>query len=194
MNSNIVLGTLIGLTGITIISIGYTIGTYNRLVQFRQDINNMFSNLGSEYQRRADLFFNLAESVKGYAKFEKETLIKVIEARSGNFGKTPQEKLKNFKKLDGSFASMLGKLNVIFERYPNLKANEQYLKLMNEVRITEDRINIARTDFNGTVNEYNTVVKSFPSNFIANAFKFTLVNYYKNEANVEKAPKLNMGV
>jgi len=169
---------------------GWILGGYNVLVKGKQNIKTMFSNIKTEYQRRADLFYNLAEATKSYAKFEKDTLTQVIAMRNGNFGKNPKEAMKKMKGLDG----FLGKLMVVVERYPQLRATEQYKTLMSETRITEDRINIARTNYNDVVREYNLFVVSFPSNILAGMFNFAEEDYFENEAGTEKAPKMDLKI
>jgi len=166
----------------------WVFGGYNVFVKGKQNIKTMFSNVKTEYQRRADLFYNLVEAVKSYAKFEKDTLTQVIAMRNGNFGSTPKEAMSKMKKLDG----FLGKLMVVVERYPQLRATEEYKTLMKETRITEDRINIARTNYNDTVREYNLYVVSFPSNILAGMFHFSEETYFENEPETNKAPKMNL--
>jgi LemA protein len=150
----------------------------------------MWSNIKTEYQRRADLFYNLAESVKSYAKFEKTTLKDVIAMRGGNFGNSVPEGIEKMKGLDKLFAG----LRVTFEAYPNLKANETYKRLMKEVRITEDRINIARTEYNDIVRDYNMFIVMFPSNTLARLFGFREWTYFESEAGSEKAPKMDLSI
>jgi LemA protein len=161
---------------------GWIFGTYNNLVTADQDIKTQWSNIKTEYQRRADLFFNLAASVKSYAKFEKETMTQVIQARGGNFGKTPQQEQKTMQGLDSFF----NRLMVVFERYPKLQAIESYKELSDELKMTENRVNIARTEFNDVVREYNLIVKHFPSNIIARWWNFEAKDYYLNEEYSEK--------
>lgn len=170
--------------------IGYIIGTYNGLQGGRINIDTQFSNIKTEYQRRADLLYNLAEAAKQYARFEKSTLTDVIEARSGNFGKTPQDAIKRMKGVD----AFLSKLMVVVERYPKLGSIEQFNNLSEEVRVTEDRVNIARTAFNGVVREYNLIVATFPSNYIARMFGFSEKFFFENEEESNKAPKLDLRV
>ena len=184
MVSYLVLGGVA--VGTAVIVTGYLVGTYNLFVARKTDIDTQLSNIKTEYQRRADLFYNLVESVKSYAKFEKSTLVEVIEARQGKIGKNPSEVMKKMKGLDSVFS----KLMVVFERYPKLKANENYQQLMTEIRITEDRINVARTDYNFVVNEYNVLVGTFPSNQVARMFNFGKALFFENEVGTEKAPKL----
>ena len=165
-------------------------GGYNSLVKGLQNIKTMFSNIKTEYQRRADLFYNLAEAVKSYAKFEKSTLTDVIAMRNGNFGNNNKEAMKKMKGLD----SFMSKLMLVVERYPKLRAVEEYQTLMKETRITEDRINIARTEYNDTVREYNLYVVSFPSNVIAGMFRFKEEDYFENEPETNKAPKMDLRI
>ena len=168
--------------------LGYGIGTYNALTSGKVDIDTQFSNIKTEYQRRADMFMNLVEATKSYKKFEKETMIAVTEARQGNFGSTRADQVKKMSQLEGIFS----KLFAVAESYPNLKSNEQHNKLMEEIRITEDRVNIARTDFNEECREYNETLKVFPSNVVANMFAFKEVAYFQNEAGTEKAVRINL--
>jgi LemA protein len=168
---------------------GWFIGGYNTLAGLKQNIKTMFSNIKTEYQRRADLIMNLAEATKSYAKFEKSTLTDVIAARNG-IGNTPKELMKGKKQLD----SVLSKLMLVVERYPKLKANEQYKMLMHETRVTEDRVNLARTEYNDTVRDYNLFVVSFPSNVLAGMFHFKEEEYFENEADTDKCPKLDLRI
>ncbi len=168
---------------------GWIIGTYNILAAGKVNIGTQLSNIKTEYQRRADLFYNLIESVKSYKKFEKSTLEEVTKARNPNyFGKGFGDVKKQLGKLDNVFS----KLMLVFERYPNLKANEQHNKLMEEIRITEDRINVARTDYNDVVREYNLVINIFPSNLIASMFRFAQEEFFANEEGTSKAPKISL--
>ena len=169
---------------------GWVFGGYNTLVKGKQNIKTMFSNVKTEYQRRADLFMNLAEAVKSYAKFEKDTLTQVISMRQGNFGSNPKEAMSKMNKLN----AFMGKLMVVVERYPKLRATEEYKTLMSETRITEDRINIARTNYNDVVREYNLFVVSFPSNFLAGMFNFKEEDYFENEEGTNKAPKMDLKI
>jgi LemA protein len=148
--------------------------------------------LKTEYQRRADLFYNLVQSVKSHKNFEKETLIEVIKARSGKFGDTKAQEMKSMNKMDSGMAGLLGKLNVVFEQYPNLKSSEQHNKLMDEIRITEDRVNIARTDYNDTVREYNNYVQMFPSNILASKFQFKGEIFFENEEESNKPVRIDL--
>ncbi len=169
-------------------TIGWVIGSYNTFVHAFQDVMNQWSNIKTEYQRRADLFLNLVESTKSYKKFEKETMTAITQARGGNFGKTQAMQAKKLNALDGIFQ----KLMLVVEAYPNLKANEQHNTLMNEIRLTEDRINVARTDYNELVNDYNTLVLEFPKNILAHVFGFRAEAYFENEEEATKAPRIKL--
>jgi len=154
---------------------GWVIGIYNWYQSIKQDLNTQWSNIKTEYQRRADLFYNLAESVKSHKKFEKSTLIEVVAARAkGLTGSIPNQK-KQIKGMEAAFAKLLA----VFEQYPNLKSHTHYEKFMEEVRITEDRINVARTSLNDIVREYNVGVKVFPRNIVAKWFGFRVEAYFK---------------
>lgn len=188
-------GALITLTVLAVILVtvlivvGWVWGSYNTFVVARQDIETQFSNIKTEYQRRADLFYNMAEVAKGYAGFEKETMIQVTEARAGAFGSTKEEQMQNMNSLD----SAISRLAVVFEKYPELKTIEQYNKLSEEVQRTENRIQIARSDYNTLVRSYNILIMSFPRNMIAPGQGFVPEAFFTNEAGTTTAPKLDMG-
>lgn len=173
-----------------LVCIGSIIGIYNTLIIATQDAKNQWSNILTEYQRRADLFMNLVESVKAYTKFEKDTLTEVTRARSGNFGNTQESQMKNLKQLDSIFAGM----RIQIEKYPDLKAGKLYSQLMEDVKETEDRVNIARTDYNDIVRNYNIYCMRFPTSLFANMFKFSEMKYYEAEQGVEKAPKIDLEI
>ncbi len=161
--------------------VGWIIGSYNWFVNLKQSVKTQWSNIKTEYQRRADLFANLATSVKSHKNFERKTLTEVIKARSqGITGTIPQQKSK-MKGMDNLFSKLLA----VFERYPELKSIQQFNKFIDEVRITEDRVNIARTDYNDIVREYNIGIKVFPKSIIANLFKFTEEKFYENNPSSE---------
>lgn len=177
----VVLFTILGVAG-------WAIGTFNVFRIGQQDIKTQWSNILAEYQRRADLFYNLAEAVKSHKNFERSTLVEVIAARSGKFGEVKATQMKKLKGLDGVFQRLM----VLFERYPKLVSHKHYDKLMEEVRISEDRVNVARTDYNEIVGDYNKLVTTFPKNIIAAMFKFATEEFFKNEQGTEKAPKIKL--
>ena len=173
-------------------SLGYVFGTYNRFINGGLNIKTQWSNIKTEYQRRADLFYNLAEAVKSYAKFEKDTLTQVIQARGGNLGNSFKEQTSKMNKLDSGLGNFLSRLLMVQERYPKLKADKNYRELMEEVRITEDRINIARTDYNELVRQYNFMVQSFPTNILAHMFGFMNEGFFENDTESNKPVRMDL--
>jgi len=176
--------------GVVIIIVGWAIGLYNMIVMAGQLIKNQWSNVKTEYQRRADLLYNLAGAVKDHKEFEKDTFIHVTEARNGHFGKGMTEEMKNMKDLDGFFS----KLIATYENYPQLKSSELYLKLMDENKLTENRVNIARTDFNELVRDYNILITTFPNAIVARMFNCEEKVFFEvDSVEYNKAPRLFTG-
>jgi LemA protein len=168
---------------------GWLIGVYNMIIMGLQTIKNQWSNVKTEYQRRADLFYNLAEAVKSYKKFEKSTMVELAQARSGNFGKGGlKSEMEKMKGLDKIFHG----LYAVSEAYPQLKANESYKTLMDEVKLTENRINIARTDYNELVRDYNILIKTFPNFLVANWWGYKDEPFFENDPESDKAPKMSL--
>lgn len=176
------------IVAVGLIFLAWIWGGYNTLQRGKQNVLTMFSNIKTEYQRRADLFYNLAEAVKSYAKFEKDTLTQVISMRNGNFGKNNLDAMQKMKGMEG----ILSKLMLVVERYPQLRATEEYKRLMKETRITEDRINIARTEYNDTVRDYNLYILSFPSNILAGIFNFKKEIYFENDEDSNRPYKMDL--
>lgn len=172
------------------------ISSYNGLVSMDENVSNQWANVETQYQRRSDLIPNLVNTVKGYAKHESETLESVMAARSqatqvkiDPSNCTPQQ-LAAYQKAQGDVTTALGKLLAITENYPDLKANQNFLELQSQLEGTENRINVARKDFNDTAKKYNTSLRRFPRNIIASMFGFEKRNYFEAEAGAEKAPKV----
>ncbi|MBE6287032.1 MAG: LemA family protein [Mediterranea massiliensis] len=172
----------------------WAISGYNGLVNMEENVNNQWSNVETQYQRRADLIPNLVNTVKGYATHEQETLQAVIEARSKatqitvNADDLTSEKLAEFQKAQGTITSALGKLLALSESYPDLKANQNFLELQAQLEGTENRINVARTNFNNTAKEYNTAIRRFPKNLLAGLFGFDRRAYFEAQEGAETAP------
>lgn len=170
------------------------ISSYNGLVTMEEDVNGQWSNVETQYQRRADLIPNLVSTVKGYASHEKETLEGVIQARSAatqikvDVNDLTEEKLAEFQKAQGAVTSALGKLLAITENYPDLKANQNFLELQAQLEGTENRINVARTNFNNTAKEFNTAIRRFPKSILAGLFGFKKRAYFEAAEGAEQAP------
>jgi LemA protein len=170
--------------------------SYNSMVQMDENIKSKWGQVQNDYQRRADLIPNLVETVKGVANFEKSTLTDVINARAKatqvtvDPTKLTPESIQKFQSAQGQLSSALGKLMVITENYPTLKSNESFLALQAQLEGTENRITIARMDFNNAVQEYNSKIRSFPANITAKMFGFTEKGYFQAEAGAENAPKV----
>ena len=186
-------GTIVILIIIAVFAI-WGITGYNGLVTQEEKVETEWAQVEAQYQRRADLIPNLVNTVKGYASHEQETLNAVIEARSkatqikvDPSDLTP-EKLAEYQEAQGAVTSALGKLLAITENYPDLKANEQFLGLQNQLEGTENRIAVARTRFNEVAKEYNTNIRRFPKNILAGMFGFDKRPYFEAEAGSEKAP------
>ena len=188
--------TLLVIAGLVLI-LGYTgCNGYNGLITQDENVNNAWNKVQSDYQRRADLIPNLVNTVKGEANFEQGTLTKVIEARASATQMkidpkdlTP-EKLEQFQATQGQLSSALGRLLVVTENYPNLRANEAFRGLQAQLEGTENRIKTARNDFNDAVKDYNVKVRRFPMNIFAGIFGFKAKEGFKAEAGAEKAPEV----
>jgi LemA protein len=173
------------------------ISGYNKLVGLDESVNTAWSQVENQYQRRADLIPNLVNTVKGVADFEKETYTAVTEARAkaGEIKLTadmlndPQAMAK-FQAAQDGLSSALSRLLVTVEKYPELKANENFLQLQAQLEGTENRISVERKKFNEVVKTYNTTIKRFPMNVIANFTGFLEKQYFKAVAGSEQAPKV----
>jgi LemA protein len=172
-------------------------GFNNTAVVLQEDAKTTWSNVESAYQRRNDLIGNLVKTVQGAADFERNTLTEVIEARSKatsvniNAGDLTPANMAQFQKAQSGLTGALSKLLVSVERYPDLKANANFLELQSQIEGTENRINVARDRFNEGVNNYNKHIKVFPNSFLAGVFNFDAMNRYQANAGSENAPDIN---
>ncbi len=165
----------------------YLKGTYNSLVQMDEMVKGAWAQVENQLQRRYDLIPNYVETVKGYAKHEKEVFVKVTQARSGVAGAgTVKEKMEANNRLSSALARLL----IVVERYPQLKANTNFIRLQDELAGTENRIAVERRRFNETVRVYNTKVRSFPTNFIANMFGFEKAVFFEVPKEKQEVPKI----
>lgn len=171
--------------------------SYNNLVKAEEEINSVWANVESAYQRRADLIPNLVNTVKGQANFEKETLTNVIEARAKatqtkiDPSNATEEQMAQFQQAQNGLNSALSRLLVSVEKYPELKAHEGFLNLQAQIEGTENRINVERNNFNAAVKEYNKQVRQMPTKLAAMLFGFNPKPQFKAEAGSEKAPVVN---
>ena len=169
---------------------------YNGLVQQDEAVANAWNKVQSDYQRRSDLIPNLVNTVKGEANFEQTTLQNVIAARASatqmkvDAKDLTPEKLQQFQDSQGQLSQALGRLLVVSENYPNLRANDAFRGLQAQLEGTENRIKVARNDFNDAVQTYNVKVRSFPMNLFAGMFGFKSKEGFKAEAGSEKAPEV----
>ena len=169
---------------------------YNSMVEKEEAVNTAWSNVENQYQRRADLIPNLVNTVKGYASHESETLESVVQARAKatqitlNAEDLTPEKLQQYQKAQGEIGSALGRLMRITENYPELKANQNFQELQAQLEGTENRISVERRNFNQATQDYNTFIRKFPQNLIANMFGFEKKPYFEAESGNEKAPEV----
>ena len=188
-------GTL-ALIAIVAIVVIWAISGYNGLVTLDEKVSNAWSNVETQYQRRADLIPNLVSTVKGYATHEKETLEGVVEARSKatsiklDADNLTPEKLAAFQKAQGDVTTALGKLLAITENYPDLKANENFKELQAQLEGTENRITVARMEFNKQAKELNTQIRRFPKNLLASIFGIDKRAYFEAAEGAAQAPKV----
>ncbi len=170
--------------------------TYNNMVTLDEATKTAWSNVETQYQRRADLIPNLVSTVKGYASHEESTLQAVIEARSKatsvniSMDELTPEKIAEYQKAQSAVTSALGRLIAVSENYPDLKANQNFLELQAQLEGTENRISVARKEFNTAIQSYNTSVRVFPANIIAMIFDFEQKPYYEADESAAAAPKV----
>ncbi len=186
----------IGLIAVIVIIGFWLMNVYNGMVGLDEGVNTAWANVETQYQRRADLIPNLVNTVKGYAQHEQETFEAVVNARSKATSITidpsnvTPEKLQEFQQAQGELASALGRLIAISENYPDLKASEQFKELQAQLEGTENRINVARTNFNKEAQKYNTTIRTFPRNLFAGMLGFTQRAYFEADAGANQAPKV----
>ncbi|MBI1337789.1 MAG: LemA family protein [Phycisphaera sp.] len=169
----------------------WLVGTYNGLVRLRQHLRESWAGIDNELKRRYDLIPNLVETVKGYAAHERQTLERVVEARNRAVNSTgsPASQARDENELVGSLKEMF----VVVERYPDLKASENFMQLQKELVNTEDRIAAARRFYNANVRDLNTRIEVFPSNLIASMFNFRMAEYFEIEdASIRIAPRVEL--
>ncbi|GAJ09471.1 unnamed protein product [marine sediment metagenome] len=171
-------------------------GTYNQMVGKDESVSAQWAQVENVYQRRMDLIPNLINTVKGYADFEQETLTQVIEARAKatsiqvNADNLNPAILNQFQEAQAGLSSALSRLLVTVERYPDLKANQNFLELQAQLEGTENRIAVERRKFNDVARDYNTFIRQFPKNIYANIFNFESKAYFEAEEKAKEVPKV----
>ena len=170
--------------------------TYNNMVTKEEAVKSAWSNVETQYQRRADLIPNLVATVKGYAEHEQTTLDAVVEARAKATSVNVAlddiipENIAKFQEAQSAVTSALGRLIAVSENYPDLKANQNFLELQAQLEGTENRITVARKEFNDATQTYNVAVRKFPANIIAAIFDFDQKPYYEADQSAAEAPKV----
>jgi LemA protein len=172
---------------ISLSGISWVIGYNNNVVRAKADISTQWSNIETEYQRRADIYYNMVEVTKGYVKYESSTLEAIIKARSGAFGNSKSESEETMSATESAFARLL----LLWEQYPNLKGLELFNQNMAELRNTENRVQIARTDYNSIVRNYNIYISTFPNSILTGMFGNVKESFFEAEKGTEKSPKIS---
>lgn len=181
---------------ILVVIVLWAIGGYNGMVSMDEEVQGKWANVETQYQRRADLIPNLVNTVKGYATHEKTTLEEVVKARSEatqikvDPTNLTDKQIAEYQKAQGNVSAALGKLLMVAENYPQLKANENFLELQSQLEGTENRINVARKDFNDAAQAYNVAIRKFPKSMLAGIFGFDKKAYFEAESGAEKAPEV----
>ena len=183
--------------GVIVLALFWYVGTNNRFVEMKGNATKQWANVESSYQRRSDLIGNLVNTVKGAADFERSTLTAVVEARAKATSTTidasqlDPAQLEAFQAAQGQLTSALSRLLVTVERYPDLKANQNFLELQSQLEGTENRINVERNRYNNLAGDYNIAIKKIPASIIANMGGFTEIALFKAESGAESAPEVN---
>ena len=176
--------------------VSWYFGTYNKMVGMDEGVKSQWSQVENVYQRRSDLIPNLVNTVKGYADFEKETLTQVVEARAKatqvtvDPNKLDAQSIQNFQQAQTGLSSALGRLMVVMEKYPDLKANQNFLDLQSQLEGTENRITVERQKFNESAQVYNAYIRKIPNSIIAGMGGFEKKAYFEAEKGAEKSPQV----
>jgi len=185
--------------GVILLVLAMIMGSYNSMVGQREDVRKSFANVQTQYQRRADLVPNLVSTVKGAANFEQDTIVQVTEARakatsiSIDPSKATPQQLQQYQASQGELSQALGRLLAVTENYPQLTATKNFQDLQVQLEGTENRIAVARKDFNDAAATYNARIQRFPSVIIAGIFGFDKFTYFQADDGADKAPSVNFG-
>ncbi len=178
----------ISLAGILLICVMWGIGTYNGIVGLKEDVDNQSSNISTQLQRRSDLIPNLVSTVKGYTSHESEVLNEISESRAKLAG---AQSMSEKAEANSQLSSAVSRLLVVVENYPNLKADTQFTSLTDELSGTENRIAVARKDYNASVKKYNQKIKVFPANIISGICGFTSADYFEASQGSTQVPSVS---
>ncbi|MBN2008478.1 LemA family protein [candidate division KSB1 bacterium] len=182
------IGCLVAVIVVVLILVSTFKGMYNSLVNLDEGVNNSWAQVENQLQRRYDLIPNLVETVKGYASHEKEVLTEVTKARASvGSAQTPADKMEANNALSGALSRLL----LVVERYPDLKANQNFIRLQDELAGTENRIAVERRRYNEQVQLFNKKIRSFPTVFFAGMFGFEKREYFEAPAEAKQAPKVD---
>jgi LemA protein len=189
---------LLVIGAIVVILLLWGCGGYNGLVSADQNVKKVWGNVETNYQRRTDLYSSVIKTVEASANFEKSTLNAVVEARAKataiNVDINDQASLDRYQQAQGQLQSSFGRLLAVAENYPDLKTTKAFQDFQTQIEGTENRINVARQDYNGAVNDYNLKVKRFPNNLLSGAFGFHEKAFYKAEPGTEKNPDIKFNI
>ena len=189
---------LLVIGAIVVILLLWGCGGYNGLVTADQNVKKVWGNVETNYQRRTDLYSSVIKTVEASANFEKSTLNAVVEARAKataiNVDINDQASLDRYQQAQGQLQSSFGRLLAVAENYPDLKTTKAFQDFQTQIEGTENRINVARQDYNGAVNGYNLKVKRFPNNLLAGVFNFHEKAFYKAEPGSEKNPDIKFNI
>ncbi len=190
--------TLFVILGIVVILLFWGCGAYNGLVTANQEVKTKWSNVETNYQRRTDLYNSVIKTIEGSANFEKSTLTEVIQARSKatsiNVDINDPKSLEAYQNAQAGLQSSFGRLLAVAERYPDLKTTAAFQGFQTQIEGTENRINVARQDYNSAVQSYNLKVKTFPNNIFAGIFGYHEKAFYQADAGSQKAPDINFDI
>lgn len=185
-----VLGPILGIVIILVVLGIILVPSYNKFVTQEENVDQAYAQVENQLQRRLDLIPNLVNTVKGFASHEQEVISDISNARSRLAGATGPEEQAD---ADAALSGALSRLLVVVENYPDLKANENFRQLMDELSGTENRIGVARQDYNNEVAAFNRQVKRFPGTIVASIFGFDEKEYFKADAAANEAPKVDFG-
>jgi len=192
----VLIGVFVFIGFIVVIGFISSIRFKNNMVKYDEEVSKAWSQVESQYQRRTDLIPNLVSTVKGYADFEKSTLTDVIEARSKatsvniSADNLNEQTMAQFEQAQNGLSSALSKLLVVVEKYPDLKANQNFLELQAQLEGTENRIANERMKFNETIRTYNVYIRKFPASIFASIYGFETRPYFKAEEGADKVPEV----